>query len=157
MTPVGDAEFPQSPAFKLHALVQMMDRRAGQILQAEQGISYRQFLVLMMVAHMGESSQRTVADCLGVTAAAISRQIEALCDEGWLKRNPNPESRREHVLSLTPSGKTKVLKAKSLLASRFDALMEQYSAAEIETFNHVLDGLTQTLQQRVESGEAARD
>ncbi len=142
-------EFASSAAFKLHALVQMLDRRAEQMLQAELGIGYRQFLVLAVISGLESGSQRMAADCLGVTPAAISRHIDLLCEQGFISRNPKDGSRREYQLSLTEEGAQKTLAAKILLSTRFDRLMEGLAETEVIAFNRVLDRLMEQLAERV--------
>lgn len=125
-------EFNQSLSFQLHHLVKLMGYRANQILEQELDITFSQFRVLMMVADMSQPSQREVADCLDVTAAAISRHIDGMCDRGLILKQQKPDNRREHVLALTQVGVRKIDAARQLLHNSFDALVsEQLSEREV--------------------------
>jgi DNA-binding MarR family transcriptional regulator len=129
------------PAFKIHALSQLMDKGAEQVLQEKMGISYSHFLILLILKNYGPSSQKEVANMLAVTPAAISRQIDALIEANLLRRQSRNGSRREYELSLTAKGEEKVVTSRQILVKRFDVLLQDVNLYEIEVFNRVLDHL----------------
>lgn len=56
-------------------------------------------------------SQRGLAERCGVTEQTMGRTIERMVRDGNIERSVHPEDRRAHRVSLTPSGRTKVLEA----------------------------------------------
>lgn len=125
-------DFNQSLSFQLHHVVKLMGYRANQILEQKLEITFSQFRVLMVVSDMTQPSQREVATCLDVTAAAVSRHIDGLCDRGLILKQQKPDNRREHVLALTQKGAQKIQLARTLLHESFDAFVtEKLSDKEI--------------------------
>lgn len=91
-------------SFNLHVLTARLDRAADRILQANHGVSYRRFLALTLVGVLGASTQRALADSLGVTEPSVSRMVGALAADGLLDVQPNPAGGRARRLSLTREG-----------------------------------------------------
>ncbi len=138
-------QFAQSPIYLMHTAVQRIDRDADQVLHREFNISYSQFIVMSSIMQLEQSSQKQLADCIGVTPAAISRQIEILCDIQMIIRTPKGGSRREYQLSLSVKGKNLVDLAKQTLSVQFDQLMRRFSMDEVSVFTEVLANLNAEL------------
>lgn len=96
--------FARSTAKLLHRATYVMDKAVDRALQDSAGISLSQFLMLMQLDG-GKQCQRELANELGVTAAAISRQVGTMLERGWLTRLDNQDDRRYEFLILTPKGK----------------------------------------------------
>jgi DNA-binding MarR family transcriptional regulator len=72
--------------------------------------------------------QSLLADYLGVNPSTINRMVERLIAAGLVDRQPNPESRREVVLDLTPTGSrtvTRVTQQRRREISRIVARMPE--------------------------------
>ncbi|MBM7791269.1 MarR family winged helix-turn-helix transcriptional regulator [Tenggerimyces flavus] len=111
-------------SFDLHVLTALLDRAADRILRAELEVSYRRFLALTHVGELGATTQRALADSLGVTEPSVSRMTAVLADDGWLDVRPDPGGGHRRQLVLTPEGKRLVSKAQQLLEDRFAKLVE---------------------------------
>ena len=96
--------FARSTAKLLHRATFLMDKTVDRALQESVGVSLSQFLMLMQLDG-GQQCQRELATELGVTAAAISRQVGTMCDRGWLKKLDHQDDRRFEFLILTTKGK----------------------------------------------------
>jgi DNA-binding MarR family transcriptional regulator len=92
-------------SFNLHVLTARLDRVADRILRAEHNVSYQHFLALTVVGELGASTQRALAECLGVTEPSVSRMAGVLAAEGLLDVQPDPAGGRRRRLSLTDQGK----------------------------------------------------
>src|SRR3954470_20647282 len=92
-------------SFHLHVLTARLDRAADRILRAEHNISYSRFLALTLVGELGASTQRALADHLGVTEPSVSRMTAVLAADGLLDVQPDPGGGRRRRLSLTDKGK----------------------------------------------------
>jgi DNA-binding MarR family transcriptional regulator len=117
----GKKSFTRSMSFKIHKLVFIMDKIADQLLQKEVGIGFAQFRMLMVLGKYPHVSQKRIAGFMGLTQAAVSKQMNALVHKGWLARKQNPGNRRENVLCLTAKGRKMVLRAAGILEKEFDA------------------------------------
>lgn len=60
-------------------------------------------ILLAVAAHPG-SSQREVADCVGVPASIAVRTMKGLIERGLVARTADPRDRRNYRLSLTADG-----------------------------------------------------
>jgi DNA-binding MarR family transcriptional regulator len=75
------------------------------------GLTAPDFAVLVTLArleHQGAKvSQRRLAEELGLTSGTISVRVDRLADQGLVDRDPDPESRRNVLLSLTSDGRAR--------------------------------------------------
>lgn len=112
----------QSLSLKLHLLTARLDRAADRILRASYNISYRRYLALFMVGELGASTQRTLAEYLGVTEPSVSRMTGVLEAEGMLDVQPDPAGGHRRRLSLTEAGKELVAAVQQEFEGRVAAL-----------------------------------
>lgn len=108
----------------LHALAARADRAADRLLSAEYGISYRRFLALYAVSAAGISTQRAVAERLGVTEPSVSRMVHTLIGEGLLAVDGDSAGGNRRSLQLTAAGAQVAAECGQLLESRFADLVE---------------------------------
>lgn len=113
----------RSLTFALHALTTRMDRAADRILMAEVGVPYRRFLALFMVGELQATSQRVLAEHLGVTEPSVSRMTGVLVGVGLLDVQPHAAGGNRRALALTPAGRELVDQCRDLLDGRFAALV----------------------------------
>ncbi|MCP2353773.1 DNA-binding MarR family transcriptional regulator [Nonomuraea thailandensis] len=110
-------------SFDLHVLTARLDRAADRILRAQSNVSYSRFLALTLVGELGASTQRTLADCLGVTEPSISRMTAVLAAEGLLDVQPDPGGGHRRRLSLTDKGKQLVASVQQGFEERLASLV----------------------------------
>ncbi|MEU8928183.1 MarR family transcriptional regulator [Kitasatospora sp. NPDC048545] len=106
----------------LHVLTARLDRAADRILRAEHNISYSRFLALTLVGRLGISTQRALAECLGVTEPSVSRMTGVLAADGLLDVQPDPAGGNRRRLSLTDDGKQLVASVQTGFEERLAAL-----------------------------------
>ena len=58
-----------------------------------------------MVHHPRAIVQRELVDMMDIDRHRISRVVKDMVTLGWLEMKPNPESKRENLLSITSEGK----------------------------------------------------
>lgn len=97
----------------------MVDRQADQVLQERLGIGTSQFRILQVLHQTPHILQRVLADDLGQTEASISRQTKLLLEKGFISSRVNPESKREHIMQLTPKGMQITEAAQEIMAQYF--------------------------------------
>lgn len=116
---------PGNLSFDLHALTARLDRSADRILQVEHGLSYRRFLALLTVGHLGAATQRALAETLGVSEPSASRMAGVLAGIGLLDSRLDPAGGNRRRLALTTQGTQKVEECRELLERRFADLVER--------------------------------
>jgi DNA-binding MarR family transcriptional regulator len=106
----------------LHVLTARLDRAADRILRAEHNISYSRFLTLTLVGTLGFSTQRALAECLGVTEPSVSRMTGVLAADGLLDVRPDPAGGHRRRLSLNEEGVQLVASVQTGFEERLAAL-----------------------------------
>ncbi|XVQ90122.1 MarR family winged helix-turn-helix transcriptional regulator [Microbispora siamensis] len=109
----------------LHVLTARLDRAADRLLRAEHDISYSRFLALTLVGELGASTQRTLADYLGVTEPSVSRMTAVLAADGLLDAQPDPAGGNRRRLSLTDEGKRRVTSIRQEFEDRLAAVVAE--------------------------------
>jgi DNA-binding MarR family transcriptional regulator len=130
----------------LHVLTSRLDRAADRILRAKHDISYHRFLALTLVGELGASTQRTLAEYLGVTEPSVSRMTAILARQGLLRVEADPAGGNRRRLSLTDEGGRLVAEGRQGLEERFTALVER-SGVPYEQYAQHTAALLQALSQ----------
>jgi DNA-binding MarR family transcriptional regulator len=134
-------------SFNLHVLTARLDRAADRILRAEHNISYSRFLALTLVGELGASTQRTLAEYLGVTEPSVSRMTAVLAADGLLDVQPDPAGGNRRRLSLTDEGNQLMTSIRQGFEDRLAAIVAhsgvpyaeyaEHTARLLATFNHL--------------------
>jgi DNA-binding MarR family transcriptional regulator len=72
---------------------------------ARRGVTPTRLTAMVTLEKCGPMRPGDLADRLSVTAASMSRLVEALEEGGWVDREPDPEDRRARLLSLSAEGR----------------------------------------------------
>jgi DNA-binding MarR family transcriptional regulator len=94
----------------------LLVKQLDQVLLEQLGIGYAQFKVLRVLADLGLSGQKQIADELSQTEASISRQIRLLRGSGLVSLRVDPANRRQHLARLTRLGMRFTAAADSILS-----------------------------------------
>ena len=130
---------------KIARVANSLEREVENELKVSFALTFSQFRVLNGLLALGEASQRELANNLEVTPAVVTRQAEALGSRGLVTQRPNPRSKRENVLALTPKGERAVYEAAAAIAERQKALLEPLSLKDETAFERAIDALMKTL------------
>jgi DNA-binding MarR family transcriptional regulator len=68
-------------------------------------ITLPQFRVLVLLSSQGAQRTSTLAERLAINLSTFSRSLDKMVTSGWVRREQNPDSRREVIISLTPEGR----------------------------------------------------
>lgn len=132
--------------FTLHELVAEIDAAADQTLRSRYGVSFGVFEFLAVLDDVQPADMTTLAHCLGVTKAAISKRVPALVEQGWIRARQTPGGGRSIHLSLTERGTELVRTAgdelETELHARLDGATAGTEAIDIAALNRQLRALT---------------
>lgn len=95
-------------------------------------LGFPEQVVVMYLASHGASKQEAIAQYLGIDKGSIAKTIAKLEAKGLLVRTVNPESKREKLCSLSPSGQALIEKMQSSFAEIHAALFAGMSKEETE-------------------------
>lgn len=74
-----------------------------------------------------------VSEALGTDITTFSRQIQTLMKMNLVKKTPDPEDRRVHILSLTPEGKEVAATIDQQMNAYLDEIFSHMNEFEKET------------------------
>lgn len=111
------------PANNLSYLIQhlaaVIGKQSDQVLQEQLGLSLSQFKILMVLEWNPRVQQRAIADSLGQSEAAVSRQVKLLKAKKLLVTKQDPQNRRKHITTPTPLGMQMTEAATDILRRAF--------------------------------------
>ena len=113
---------------------------------AEQsGLTRAQWHLIAAVARHPGATQRLIAEALEVREITAGRLVDRLCDEGYLKRQENPNDRRAYCLYLTPAAQPVLDKLDELGKIHEAAIFAGFEAEDLEKLDELLDGISRNL------------
>lgn len=99
------------------------------------------FPVLKVLHRHGSLSQHAIAQELLHSDAAVSRQISALLEKGYIRADIDTANRRSTIVSLTPSGEQALKEMEAMMNAHVERLLASMSdqrLAEIVALNNEL-------------------
>jgi DNA-binding MarR family transcriptional regulator len=84
-------------------LVVLLNRDMTESL-ARDGLTVSRTRLLWELRHRGPTTQRVLADALGVRARTITGLVDGLVAIGFVTREPHPTDRRATLVTFTPHG-----------------------------------------------------
>jgi DNA-binding MarR family transcriptional regulator len=82
-------------------------------LGARRGVTPTRLTALATLEKSGQLRARDLAERLSITAASMSRLVEALEDGGWVDRQRDPEDGRAQLLSISSQGRAILTRMRS--------------------------------------------
>jgi DNA-binding MarR family transcriptional regulator len=127
----------------LHELVSALDARADAMLRARYGVGFSHVAFLVAVSEEQPVDITHLAQCLGVTKAAVSKRVPGLVAEGWITTSADPANARRVIVSLTPRGSDLVEHAGGEVEAWFRSLFADERVADIDGLNAQLGALAE--------------
>ncbi|MEW9550232.1 MarR family winged helix-turn-helix transcriptional regulator [Nonomuraea sp. NPDC050783] len=106
----------ETTTFVLHKVGVAGRRAVAARLAAETGLSLWEFAVLATLADTGPAAQREVGGRLGADPSDMVRIMDGLLREGLAARERDPADRRRYRVTLTPSGRRRLARARAAVA-----------------------------------------
>lgn len=124
-------------------LIVGMSARA--LADVDDSLTLPQLRTLVVLADRPPMKQADLAAELGVNPSTVLRMADRLAAAGLLDRQPNPESRREQLLRLTPAGHELVHRVLDRRSEEVAALVSRLTAADRAGLVHGLRALTEAV------------
>src|SRR5215469_5927788 len=126
----------ESTSYLLGKLVTLLESEAEQLLRAHLDISYGLLRFLFMLQHQESITQHRLAQFLGYSDPAISTMLRELVKDGYVTTTPDPDHGRKHQVRITSHGLELARKARLLLDTHFDELV-QLAGVDNEQLQHM--------------------
>lgn len=131
----------------LRKVVLLSERIGDRVAQREIGIGRVPYLILRAISETETPpSQQALAEQFSLTKGAVSRQIALLRQNGWLKVEESPKSRRENVLALTQKGRTLVQTGLAVQQRRERVVSRHLSNGDVVAAVRVLRTICEQLE-----------
>lgn len=128
-------DYSQTYLYKLHKLTNSLDKMFDQTLRKHADISLSQFTLLLSVSQHQPVSQRIIADFLGISAGAVSRQVD-IAVTGKLIDITSTFDRRQQKLVLTNAGTKAIASGMTALEQHAFHIFD-HSDSSTHLMNHV--------------------
>jgi MarR family transcriptional regulator for hemolysin len=116
-------------------------------------LTLSQFHLLRLMHLNGQHQMGEVADFLGVSPPAATKNIDKLEALGLLARVPSAGDRRARLLCVSPKGRRLVRRYESLSAERLAPILARFRPEELELLTGLLERFSLSLLERELSGE----
>lgn len=118
-------------------------------------LTLSQFHLLKLMSINGQHQVHEVAEFLGVSPAAASKNIDKLEGLGLVSRTPSRGDRRATLLKITSKGRKLVLAYEELKAARLYPVLDKFKSKEINELSRLLERFSVEvfkLEEREEQG-----
>ena len=109
------------------ALVGVVARTLADVLEV---VTLPQFRMLVVLCAEGPLRSGVLSDRLGIHQSTLTRLADRLVAQGWVRREPNAESRREVLVDLTGAGRELVTKVLDARRADLAAILSQVTPRE---------------------------
>jgi DNA-binding MarR family transcriptional regulator len=101
--------------------------------------------IMCKLADNGPQRLGALATAFGLDPSTITRQVQALEEEGLASRQTDPSDRRASLLDLTPTGREVLEQTRSHRRARFFEAMEDWPDSDREEFARLLERFNASL------------
>ena len=118
---------------------------------SQMGIHHSQHHLLMYIAKKGEiTTQKEIAECFGITPAAVARSLKSLETEGFIERANLEGDSRCNRIKITDKGKEIIENSYKMFEDIDRGIFEDFSEDEIYALNDYLDKMQSKLSKKNE-------
>ena len=133
--------------FALYAASRAVTQRYRPLLD-QVGLTYPQYLVMLVLWEQGSSTVKTLADSLQLDSGTLSPLLKRLVASGYVERHRRADDERSVEISLTNAGrklKTKVRDIPQLIVDAYDLDADAFTALRT-TLRDLAQSVTATSQ-----------
>lgn len=140
-------ELLDSSAFLLKRLGMLAKERSFQAYE-DAGFTPYQHAALTVLDEGSRETQGEIADVLGYDRGQLVGILDELEERGLIERKRDPNDRRRHIVSLTPSGRRALARLRTLARQVDDDYFAPLSGDERETLHALLLRLAEVHEPR---------
>ena len=132
------------PSWVINQVAIVANRLTDRAL-AETGSRRHHFAILAALDEFGPSSLADLGRCTAIDRSDVVLAIDAIVEQGYVRRRPDPTDGRRKIVTLTAKGKDHLERLGTLLADAQVELLCALSAKEQKT---IIDLLARVLDNR---------
>lgn len=110
------------------------------------GLSAAQWRLLGHLLRTGPSTQTALASLLGVEPISVSRLIDRMEQQGWVRREPHPEDRRARIVVATAKAREVAPTVRGIAEALYDEALTGLSDDERRVLHAALLKISENLQ-----------
>jgi DNA-binding MarR family transcriptional regulator len=137
---VGAARLRNLRTRLLSLAAMQSDRRVNEELARADARKWH-YAVLATLDEFGPASQAELSQRTGIYRSDLVAVINELADRGQVERSPNPDDRRQNVITLTRPGHRQLRKLDKLLAGVEDEVLAPLTPRERDQLGRLLAAL----------------
>ena len=146
---------PSRITFTLNELVYVLNSTADRLLRANFAITYSQFLFMVTLMSQTNPTPSYLAECLGVSRAAVSQRLSWFQDRNLVKISKVSGNDRNLSLALTRKGETLAAQSADFLEKEFRLIFDNAAFVDLDKLDKTLNQIKSHLIQSQESRNAA--
>jgi DNA-binding MarR family transcriptional regulator len=141
--------------FTLNELVYVLNSTADRLLRANFEITYSQFLFMVTLMSQTNPTPSYLAECLGVSRAAVSQRLSWFQDRNLVKISKVSGNDKNLSLALTRKGETLAAQSADFLEKEFRLIFDNAAFVDLDKLDKTLSQIKSHLIQNLESRNAA--
>ena len=129
----------QPTSLDVQRMVAALFEVVGGLKRAQRGnLRANRLALLHVIAALGPVRPSAIAVELQVNQSSVTRQVQALVQEGAVRVKGDPQDLRACLIRLTPSGREQLEKLNRIGLSRFASFVADWDAEEVRAFTRLL-------------------
>ena len=141
--------------FTLNELVYVLNSTADRLLRANFDLTYSQFLFLVTLMSQDKPTPSFLAECLGVSRAAVSQGLWWFQERNLVKVSRVSGNEKNLSLELTRKGELVATQSADFLEKEFRILFDGGGSVDLEQLEKTLTQVKAQLIKNAESRNAA--
>ena len=141
--------------FTLNELVYVLNSNADRLLRANFQLTYSQFLFLVTLRSQDKPTPSFLAECLGVSRAAVSQRLAWFQERNLVKVSRVSGNEKNLSLELTRKGELLATQSADFLEKEFRILFASGTSVDLEELDRTLTQVKTQLIDNMESRNAA--
>ena len=118
---------------------------------ADMGIDRYQYVLVLIDDHQENLSQKALAELLEIDKSYMVTILDHLTEKGYVRREKNPNDRREQLIKLTHQGQKDAPLIREAICKLNNRSLENLTDKQVQTFNDVL----RTIQNNLSDGRTS--
>ena len=138
--------------YQLVLLAESVSQSLAAVYRDRFSLSRDEWRILAALAGQDQAKTTTIIERTALDKMRVSRAVASMLEAGLLHKTPDPEDRRNTVLTLLPAGKALYAKIVPMALARESFLLETLSAEDQAAFKRALKALQERADQLVRQG-----